>query len=371
MLKEERDSATPSPRLTGGAGVRRTAVLTVVGSLCLAALMIASLYLGSRGLHFADVTAILLQGPSASTGENPPGAASAGVDLEQAGIIWDLRVPRTLLAVVVGASLAMAGAIAQSWTRNPLADPGIIGVNAGAGFAVASALAVGWASTVGQRALMGLIGAFIAAVIVLLISRVSRDPLTLVLVGVGVTFALQAATNLLSLYSSDTLEGMRRWTVGSTAGRGMDDVVMAAIGLAVGAVCAAAAARPLDLLAMGEDAARALGGSPVRARLLAAAAVIILAGTATATVGVVTFVGFAIPHLLRPFTGPALTRLLLPTAVVGGAAVLLADIVGRFLLQPNELEMSIVLAVIGAPLMIAAVRRRRNALGSTGVEVAV
>lgn len=347
-------------------------MLSLIALGCLVLLMFASLYLGSRGVSFNDVTSILLHGPLESgQSAGDMGDAHSGVNVEQSGIIWDLRVPRTLLAVVVGAALAMAGAIAQSWTRNPLADPGIIGVNAGAGFAVAAALTLGWAASVGERAVMGLLGAAAAAIIVLLISRVSRDPLTLVLVGVGITFALQAATNMLSLYSSDTLEGLRRWTVGSTAGRGMEDVAMATIGLGLGAVCAALAARPLDLLAMGEDTARALGGSPVRARLLAAAAVIILAGSATATVGLVTFVGFAVPHLLRPLTGPALTRLLLPTALVGGAVVLLADIVGRFVLQPNELEMSIVLAIVGAPVMILAVRRRKSAFGSGDSEVAV
>lgn len=347
-------------------------MLSLIALGCLVLLMFASLYLGSRGVSFNDVTSILLHGPlEAGQSAGDMGDAHSGVNVEQSGIIWDLRVPRTLLAVVVGAALAMAGAIAQSWTRNPLADPGIIGVNAGAGFAVAAALTLGWAASVGERAVMGLLGAAAAAIIVLLISRVSRDPLTLVLVGVGITFALQAATNMLSLYSSDTLEGLRRWTVGSTAGRGMEDVAMATIGLGLGAVCAALAARPLDLLAMGEDTARALGGSPVRARLLAAAAVIILAGSATATVGLVTFVGFAVPHLLRPLTGPALTRLLLPTALVGGAVVLLADIVGRFVLQPNELEMSIVLAIVGAPVMILAVRRRKSAFGSGDSEVAV
>lgn len=347
-------------------------MLSLIALGCLGLLMFASLYLGSRGVSFNDVTSILLHGPlEAGQSAGDMGDVHSGVNVEQSGIIWDLRVPRTLLAVVVGAALAMAGAIAQSWTRNPLADPGIIGVNAGAGFAVAAALTLGWAASVGERAVMGLLGAAAAAIIVLLISRVSRDPLTLVLVGVGITFALQAATNMLSLYSSDTLEGLRRWTVGSTAGRGMEDVAMATIGLGLGAVCAALAARPLDLLAMGEDTARALGGSPVRARLLAAAAVIILAGSATATVGLVTFVGFAVPHLLRPLTGPALTRLLLPTALVGGAVVLLADIVGRFVLQPNELEMSIVLAIVGAPVMILAVRRRKSAFGSGDSEVAV
>lgn len=151
----------------------------------------------------------------------------------------------------------------------------------------------------------------------------------------------------------------------------MEDVALAALGLALGALCGALAARPLDLLAMGEDSARSLGSSPTRTRLLAAAAVIILAGSATATVGLVTFVGFAVPHLLRPFTGPALTRLLLPTGIVGGAAVLLADIVGRFVLQPKELEMSIVLAIVGAPVMILAVRRKKSLPNSNDSELAI
>lgn len=331
-------------------------LLTSAALVGLALLLLASLYLGSKDLSIGEVTSILMHGPHPST---------------QSGIIWDLRVPRTLLAVITGAALAMAGAIAQSWTRNPLADPGIIGVNAGASFAVAAALTLGWATTVGERTLVGLVGAAVAALIVLLISRVSRNPLTLVLVGVGVTFALQAATNMLSLYSSDTLEGLRRWTVGSTAGRGMEDVALAALGLALGALCGALAARPLDLLAMGEDSARSLGSSPTRTRLLAAAAVIILAGSATATVGLVTFVGFAVPHLLRPFTGPSLTRLLLRTGIVGGAAVLLADIVGRFVLQPNELEMSIVLAIVGAPVMILAVRRKKSSPTSNDSELTI
>lgn len=335
----------------------RTKAFTLGAGVCVVLCALASVYLGARSFSFSDVTAILLEGPVAPL-DDPT------VKPQDHGIIWDLRVPRTLLALVVGASLSVAGAVAQSWTRNPLADPGIIGVNAGAGFAVAAALTVGMANTVGQRALWGILGAAVASGIVLAVSRISRDPLTLVLVGVGVTFALQAATNLMSLYSSDTLEGLRRWTVGSTAGRGMGDVALAAAGCAVGCVLAMIVARSLDVLAMGEETAQSLGTSPDRVRILAALVVVILAGTATATVGLVTFVGFAVPHVVRRFTGPALSRMVLPTMLAGAATVLLADIVGRFVLQPNELEMAIVLGVIGAPLMIAAVRspRRSRAL---------
>lgn len=342
----------------------RTRVFTLFAGVCVVLCALASVYLGARSFSFSDATSILLAGPDVS-------GADSSIDPQEHGIIWNLRVPRTLLALVVGAALSVAGAVAQSWTRNPLADPGIIGVNAGAGFAVAAALTVGMAQSVGERALWGILGAAVASAIVLAVSRVSRDPLTLVLVGVGVTFALQAATHLLSLYSSDTLEGLRRWTVGSTAGRGMGDVALAAVGCAVGLVVAMMVARSLDVLAMGEDAAQSLGTSPERVRVLAAIAVIVLAGTATATVGLVTFVGFAVPHIVRRWTGPSLNRMLAPTALAGAATVLLADIVGRFVLQPNELEMAIVLAVIGAPLMIAAVRspRRSRALLQEGMPV--
>lgn len=313
-------------------------------------LAVASVFLGSNNIPFSEVLGIILNGPA------------AGDDAQTHSVIWDLRVPRTLLALIVGAALAVAGAVAQSWTRNPLADPGIIGVNAGASFVVALALTLGAAQSVAERAVWGIIGAAVASAIVLAISQVSRGTFTLVLVGVGVTFALQSATHLLSLYSSDTLEGLRRWIVGSTAGRTLTDVGWAAVGCAVGLALAAYVARSLDIVAMGEDAARALGATPERVYALAAVIVIVLAGTATAMVGLITFLGFAVPHLVRHWTGPSLSAMLVPTALVGAVAALLADIIGRFVMQPNELEMAIVLAIIGAPLMISAARSKRGVL---------
>lgn len=310
-----------------------------------------SVLIGAKALPPADVWTILTLGPGHDRAVLP-----AGITPERYGIVWDLRAPRTLLGAIVGASLAVAGALTQTWTRNPLADPGIIGVNAGAGCAVAVGLTFGFATTIAERAVWGLVGAVIAAAVVLWVSRVSQDALTLVLVGVGVTFALQATMNLLSLYSSDTLEGLRRWAVGSTAGRTFDDAWLALAGLVAGGLLAAMAARPLDILAMGDEAAQSLGGSPSRARWLAATAVVVLAGTATASVGLVMFLGFAVPHVVRPWTGPALTRMLPAVGLLGATVTLLADIAGRFVLQPNELDMSIVIALIGAPLMIAVVR---------------
>src|SRR5699024_4917933 len=154
--------------------------------------------------------------------------------------------------------------------------------------------------------------------------------------------------------------GMRQWTVGSTVGRDADDLVIAACGLVLGLVPAVAAARPMDLLSMGEGAAVGLGGSPATTRTLTALAVVMLAGGATAAVGPIAFVGFAAPHIVRRFTGPSLTRMLLPVLVTGGAINLAAEELWRDVARPGEVEVSVVLAVIGAPLLIFTVARPRQ-----------
>ena len=150
---------------------------------------------------------------------------------------------------------------------------------------------------------------------------------------------------------------MRRWTIGSTFGRGPEDVAIAGIGLLVGLIIAARVARPLDLLAMGEESSVALGGSPSLTRRGAALSIVILAGCATAATGPVAFVGFAIPHLLRRLTGPEVAAMIAPAALLGGCSVLAADILGRLIAGPSELEMSIVVAFVGAPFLIWAVHR--------------
>lgn len=300
----------------------------------------ASLLLGSRTLAPTEVGAALI--------------GNGGEDTSN--IVWGLRAPRTVLALAAGASLAVAGALAQSWTRNPLADPGFIGVTAGASFAAALSSLLGVGSVAGRGA-ASLVGAAAASVLVVAVSRRARSPLTLILVGVGVDAALRSAAGLIGLFDTDVLDAMRRWTVGSTFGRGVPDVAIAVVGLALGLGVAALSARPLDLLAMGEEASLALGGSPRTARALAAVGVVVLAGSATAAVGPVAFVGFAAPHLVRRVVGPQLTRMVVPTALLGAAMVLSADVVGRLVMRPGELEMSIVVALIGAPALIAAVNR--------------
>ncbi|WP_295624553.1 iron ABC transporter permease [uncultured Corynebacterium sp.] len=324
---------------------RRSAPATLIAVGALLAALAASLLIGARPTAPAEVVAVLFAGPD---------AVGHGGDLGH--VVWDLRVPRTLLALAVGASMAMAGAIAQSWTRNPLADPGIIGITAGAGLAVAVGLTLGVTGAV-ARAPLAVLGAAVAALIVFGATRASADPLTLILVGVGASAAFTAATTLLALQSNAVLDGMRQWTVGTLAGKGTGDVVLAAVGFAAGGAVAAVAARSMDLLAMGDDAAAGLGASPGVTRAAMLAAIVVLAGAATGAVGPIAFVGFAAPHLARTWSGPSLVRLLPAAAVAGAALTLFADVVGRVIARPGEVEVSVVLALVGAPLFILAVRK--------------
>ena len=322
-----------APVMTQAQSHKLLLVALILASLVLA---VASLALGSRSIPPGEVIAAL------------HGAGEQDIH----DIVWNLRMPRTFLAYFAGAALAVAGVLAQSWTRNPLADPGFIGVTAGASFFVAIGTAIGIATSTGMRTTLALAGAGITTLLVLAVSRRFQDPLTLVLVGAGVSAALGSGAMIIGLYSTDVLDSMRRWTIGSTFGRGPEDVAIAGIGLVLGLACAAMAARPLDLLAMGEESSLALGGSPTTARVGAALSVVVLAGSATAATGPIAFVGFAIPHIVRRVVGPSVATMLLPSALLGGCAVLAADIIGRLIVGSSELEMSIVLAIVGAPFLI-------------------
>ena len=339
--KIQTDNTADSPTATGAAArvmTRAQSHKLLLVALILASLVlaVASLAVGSRSIPPGEVIAAL------------HGAGEQDIH----DIVWNLRMPRTFLAYFAGAALAVAGVLAQSWTRNPLADPGFIGVTAGASFFVAIGTAIGIATSTGMRTTLALAGAGITTLLVLAVSRRFQDPLTLVLVGAGVSAALGSGAMIIGLYSTDVLDSMRRWTIGSTFGRGPEDVAIAGIGLVIGLACAAMAARPLDLLAMGEESSLALGGSPTTARVGAALSVVVLAGSATAATGPIAFVGFAIPHIVRRVVGPSVATMLLPSALLGGCAVLAADIIGRLIVGNSELEMSIVLAVVGAPFLI-------------------
>lgn len=277
-------------------------------------------------------------------------------------IIRDVRVPRTLLGLVVGAALGLSGAVMQALTRNPLAEPGLLGVNAGAAAAVVSAI-----SFLGVTSLTGYIwfafagaAAVSAAVYVLGGSR-SATPVRLALAGTAATAALYGYINAVQLLDSAALERLRFWTVGSLASADMDTTVKILPFVGTGLLLALLLARPLNAMEMGDDTARALGAHLNRTRALSMLAVTLLCGAATAACGPIIFVGLMIPHVVRAITGPDMRWILPYSAVLAPVLLLGADVIGRVITRPSELQVGIVTALVGGPVFIHLVRRKRMA----------
>jgi len=335
-------AATP-PRTRGRGGAR--ALGLVAGLALLVVLAVASLALGVRAVPVGTVADALWR-------FDPTSADHV--------VIRDLRVPRTLLGLAVGAALGLAGALLQALTRNPLGDPGLLGINAGAAAAVVVGLSVGvrgtsstWLALGGAAAAMAVVSALGAA------GRSATAPVRLALAGVAVTAVLQSLVTAITLADQATLDTWRLWAAGSLTGRDAGVLATAAPFLLVGAVLAAVLARPLDALALGDDVGRALGARIAGTRALGLVAVTLLCGAATAAVGPVAFVGLAAPHAARVLVGGA-QRWLLPYAAVLGAALLVAaDVLGRLVARPGELQVGVLTAVVGAPVLIVLVRRGR------------
>ncbi|ARZ70807.1 iron ABC transporter permease [Streptomyces albireticuli] len=277
-------------------------------------------------------------------------------------VVREVRLPRTLLGVLAGAALGLAGAVMQALTRNPLAEPGILGVNAGAAAAVVSAVSFLGVTSVGGYVWFAFLGAAVVSVLVHALggSR-AATPVRLALAGTAVTYALYGYVNSVQLMDSAALDRMRFWTVGSLASASMDVIRQVAPFIAAGLLLALALARPLNAVALGDDTARALGASPARTRVLAMTAVTLLCGAATAACGPIVFIGLIIPHLVRSLTGPDLRWILPYAAVLAPVLLLGADVIGRVVTRPGELQVGIVTAVIGGPVFIHLVRRRRMA----------
>ncbi len=285
---------------------------------------------------------------------------------EGEAVVRSLRVPRTLLGLVAGCALGLAGALAQGHTRNPLADPGLLGVGAGASLATVVAIRLGVAQPLGY-VWFALAGALVASVFVFALGataggrRPATTPLALALAGAAVSALLLGLTTGLVLLDAGTLDGYRFWVVGSVAGRGVDVLVAVLPFVAVGAVIAVAQGPALNALGLGEDAARGLGLRVGRARLAGIAAIALLTGGAVAACGPIAFVGLVAPHVARAVTGPDHRWLVPLSGGVGGVLLLAADVLGRVVAPPGELQVGVALAFVGAPFFIALVRRRRLA----------
>lgn len=331
-----------------GTAVRQVVVVGA-GTALLAAALIASLALGARPVAVADVV----------------GAFTEYDGSADRIAVRELRVPRTVLGLVVGSALGVAGAVMQGLTRNPVADPGLLGVSAGAALGVVAAVTLAGIETLQGYVWFALLGALLAATVVHAVgARSSRAPVaTLVLTGAAVSATLGSLTASILVYDHQTLDQYRFWAVGSLLGRDLSVASGVAPLVVVGMLLAAVSARGLDALALGEDVARTLGRNLTRSRVVAGGAVVVLTGAAVAVAGPIAFVGLVVPHLVRPLVGPRHGGLLLACAIYAPALVLWSDVAGRLLIRPAELPVGVVTAMVGAPFLVWVVRRERRAAG--------
>lgn len=317
----------------------------LAGIALLALLCAASVSLGVRDVSFADIVAAL-SGQSGSVGE--------------AAVVK--RLPRTVLALLIGAALALSGAALQAITRNPLADPGILGISAGSSFFVVVGITAFQLSRPYSVMGVAIAGAAVAAVLVYLIGSAGRGgatPLKLALSGAAMSAALVSLTNAAILPRVDAAQAFQSWQVGGVGGATWDRIATVAPILAVGALICFACSRGMNSLALGDDLAVGLGEHVGRTRALAGVGAVVLCGGATAIAGPIAFVGLIIPHLCRMVFGPD-HRWLLPFSAIAGAALLVtADVVGRMIARPDEIQVGIITAIIGAPFFIWIVRRQR------------
>lgn len=287
-------------------------------------------------------------------------ALTAPTGTENDLLVRSLRLPRTLVGIEAGLALGMAGALMQGHTRNPLAEPGLLGVNSGAAFLVVVGIVVFGLTGTGSLIWLAFVGALAAAVLVFMLGATgqgTRTAVTLTLAGVAVSFLLRALTSALVLSDLQVLDLFRFWTVGSLTGRtvGVGEV---APFIVVGVLLALANAPALNALALGDDVATGLGQNLRVARWTGLLAITLLAGSAVAACGPIAFVGLMVPHLARRLVGSD-HRWSLPVAGLAGAVLcLVADVVGRLIARPGEVEVGIVLALVGAPFFVALVRRQ-------------
>ncbi|MBH1936537.1 iron chelate uptake ABC transporter family permease subunit [Streptomyces sp. AV19] len=277
-------------------------------------------------------------------------------------VVRDVRVPRTLLGLLAGAALGLAGTMMQALTRNPLADPGLFGISAGAAASVVSGISFLGVTPLTGYVWFAFLGAAVVSVVVYALggSR-GATPVRLALAGTAVTAVLNGYVYAVELSDSAALDRMRFWTVGSLASANATVVGQVAPFIGGGVVLALALARPLNAMALGDDQAKALGTRLTTTRVLGLAAVTLLCGAATAACGPIVFVGLMVPHAVRSFTGPDL-RWVLPYAAVLAPVLLLAtDILGRVVARPSELQVGVVTALVGGPVFIHLIRRRKMA----------
>ncbi|MFB9476126.1 iron ABC transporter permease [Nonomuraea salmonea] len=333
--------------------VKRARRRRVVGAGALAVVLVvvagASLAVGARALSPGEVWHGLF--------------AAAGGDqrlTEITLIVQTVRVPRTVLAIAAGIALGVGGALIQGYTRNPIADTGLLGVNAGASFAVVTVIILFGLANPYQYVWFAFLGAAAAGVVVFGLASIGQgagNPLTLALAGQGIAVFLAAMTTAIALTDQTSLNALRFWNAGGVAGVGFDVIWPVVVFIGAGLVLAATTLPAINLLNLGDDVARAMGVNIARNRTVGIVAITVLAGAATAACGPIAFLGLMVAHVARYVTGPDY-RWLVPFAGLLGAVILLAcDILGRVVTRPGELPAGVVVALAGAPFFAALVWR--------------
>jgi iron complex transport system permease protein len=328
-------------------GVSQKLLFTGLG-LMVGLLTLASLLIGPAGFSIADSLAALFGG----TGD--------AVSL----VMQEIRLPRALLAIMVGISLGLSGAALQGYLRNPLAEPGLIGVSSSAALGAVVTLQTGLAAQM-MFALpfFGLFGAGVAVVLLLLLAGPRGGSLTLILAGIAISALAAALTSLVLNLSPNPFATSEIvfWMLGSLADRSFSHIIIALPFMVLGWILILSTSRGLDALILGEDAAASLGINLTRLRWVLVLGVAACTGAATSVVGAIGFVGLVVPHILRPFVGARPSRLLPASALGGAALVLAADIAARIILPDRDLKLGVVMAIIGAPVFLHLIYRTRRA----------
>ncbi|WP_327314101.1 FecCD family ABC transporter permease [Streptomyces sp. NBC_01235] len=340
-VPEQRAETAPAP--PGRRAIRSVGLLGAVAVLVVVA--VASIAVGAKELSVAQVWHGLFE--------------DSGT---YADVVVDGRLSRTVLGLLVGAALGLSGAVLQALTRNPLADPGLLGINAGASAAVVTAMTYfGVTSLTGYVWFAFFGAAAVGALVWFLGGSRGATPVRLALAGTAISAALYGYLQAVMIMDDAALARMRFWTVGSLSSATDETIWQVLPFLVVGTFLAFALARPLNAVAMGDDTAKALGADLNRTRALSMLAATVLCGAATAACGPIVFVGLMVPHVVRSFTGPDLRWIMPYAAILSPVLLLGSDVLGRVVARPSEVQVGIITAIIGGPVFIFLVRRRRTA----------
>ncbi len=317
--------------------------------VCIASLVMAvvlSLSLGSRSVSILEIIGGITKSKGFSMGE----------------LVVHERIPRTVLGLVAGFALALSGTLMQAVTRNPLADPGILGVNTGASLAIVIGISFFGIGLLSEYIAFALVGAFLSAMFVYFIGSMGRGgatPIKLALAGTATTASLSSLVTLILLPRSSTMDSFRFWQTGGVGGATVGGTFFMFLVVLVAAVACIFLVGSLNVLALGDDVAASLGIKTTRTRFIGATVGVLLCGTCTALTGPIGFIGLVAPHMVRMIVGPDLRYVLPLSALVGASVLIFADVIGRIIGSPGEIEAGLVSAFIGAPVLVLSATRSK------------